>query len=48
MFAFLRRHQPQNPVLAVLYWVVAVAIAMALLFFAFYWLDNYLPGGGMF
>jgi hypothetical protein len=48
MFSFLRRHQPGSPVLAVLYWVVAVVLAVAALFFVFYWLDNFLPGGGMF
>jgi hypothetical protein len=48
MFAFLRRHQPRNPVLAVAYWVGATVIAVAVLFFVFYWLDNFLPGQGMF
>jgi hypothetical protein len=48
MFALLRRHQPRNPVLAVLYWVGATLLAVALLFVAFYYLDNFLPGQGMF
>jgi hypothetical protein len=48
MFAWLRRHQPRNAVLVVLYWVVAVAVAVAILFVIFYWLDNFLPGQGMF
>jgi hypothetical protein len=48
MFAWLRRHQPGNPFLAVLYWAMALAVALAALFVVFYWLDNYLPGQGMF
>jgi hypothetical protein len=48
MFAWLRRHQPRNVVLVVLYWLVAVAVALAILFVIFYWLDNFLPGQGMF
>jgi hypothetical protein len=48
MLGFLRRYQPQNPVLAILYWAVATLVALALLFVAFYFLDNCLPGQGMF
>jgi hypothetical protein len=48
MLGWLRRRQPQNPVLAVLFWTVATLIALAVLFVLFYWLDNYLPGQGMF
>jgi hypothetical protein len=48
MFAFLRRHQPRNPMLAVLYWVAATLVVLAVLFVAFYYLDNFLPGQGMF
>jgi hypothetical protein len=36
---FLRRFQPRNPVLAVLYWLVLVALAVAVLFAAFFALD---------
>ncbi len=48
MFGLLRRHQPGNPVLAALYWLVIVAAALAILFAVFWQLDNFLPGGGMF
>ncbi len=48
MLGWLRRLQPRNPVLAVLFWLVATLIALAALFVLFYWLDNYLPGQGMF
>jgi hypothetical protein len=36
----LRRHQPRNPVLAVLYWVLWLALAVAVLFVAFFFLDR--------
>jgi hypothetical protein len=48
MLGWLRRGQPRNPVLAVLFWMVATLIALVVLFVLFYWLDNYLPGQGMF
>ncbi|MGH2737752.1 MAG: hypothetical protein ACRDHH_02975 [Actinomycetota bacterium] len=48
MLGWLRRRQPRNPVLAVLFWMVATLVALAVLFVLFYWLDNYLPGQGMF
>jgi hypothetical protein len=48
MLGWLRRRQPRNPVLAVVFWIVATLIALAVLFVLFYWLDNYLPGQGMF
>jgi hypothetical protein len=48
MLGWLRRRQPRNPVLAVLFWMVATLIALVVLFVLFYWLDNYLPGQGMF
>jgi hypothetical protein len=48
MLGWLRRLQPGNPVLAVVFWLVATLIALAVLFVLFYWLDNYLPGQGMF
>jgi hypothetical protein len=48
MIGWLRRFQPVNPVLAVLYWMALTLVALAVLFVLFYWLDNYLPGQGMF
>jgi hypothetical protein len=48
MLGWLRRLQPRNPVLSVLFWLVATLVALAVLFVLFYWLDNYLPGQGMF
>ena len=48
MLGFLRRRQPRNPLLAVLFWGTATLIALAVLFVLFYWLDNFLPGQGMF
>lgn len=48
MLGWLRRLQPRNPALAVLFWIMATLIALAILFVLFYWLDNYLPGQGMF
>jgi hypothetical protein len=44
----LRRLGPRNPILAVLFWVVLAALLIALLFTAFWYLDRFLPGGGMF
>jgi hypothetical protein len=43
MLAFLRRYQPRNPALAVLFWLVVVAVALGILFVIFYFLDNLLP-----
>ncbi|HJV05605.1 MAG TPA: hypothetical protein VJ868_10130 [Actinomycetota bacterium] len=40
MIGFLRRLQPRNPVLAVLYWIVLVVLAVALLFAIFFLLDE--------
>jgi hypothetical protein len=48
MIGWLRRFQPVNTVLAVLYWMALTLVALAVLFVLFYWLDNYLPGQGMF
>ncbi|MGH2676035.1 MAG: hypothetical protein ACRDKA_00670 [Actinomycetota bacterium] len=48
MLGWLRRRQPRNPALAILYWAVATLVALAILFVLFYWLDNFLPGQGMF
>ncbi|HEV3475116.1 MAG TPA: hypothetical protein VG602_07105 [Actinomycetota bacterium] len=48
MFAWLRRHRPSNPWLAILYWAVVTLAALLGLFVIFYFLDDYLPGQGMF
>lgn len=48
MLRLLRRIGPRSPVLAMLFWVVAALAALTALFTAFYFLDRYLPGGGMF
>ncbi len=48
MFRLLRRYQPGNVALAVLYWTLLALVALVGLFFVFYSLDRYLPGGGMF
>ncbi|HZA60137.1 MAG TPA: hypothetical protein VE754_00460 [Actinomycetota bacterium] len=48
MIGFLRRRQPRNPFLAVVFWVLILAVTLGILFVAFYFLDNYLPGQGMF
>jgi hypothetical protein len=36
---FLRRFQPRNPVLAVVYWIVLLAAAAAVLFLVFFLID---------
>jgi hypothetical protein len=38
----LRRFQPRNPVLAVGYWLLWAAIAVAILFVLFFFLDSYI------
>ena len=44
MFAWLRRHQPTNVPLAVLYWTFLVAAAFTGLFLLFYYVvDPLLP-----
>jgi hypothetical protein len=48
MFRFLRRYQPKATALAVLYWTGISLGVLVVLFFAFYLLDGFLPGGGMF
>jgi hypothetical protein len=40
VIGFLRRFQPRNPVLAVLYWILLVVVAVALLFVIFFLLDE--------
>ncbi|MGH2739575.1 MAG: hypothetical protein ACRDH6_03710 [Actinomycetota bacterium] len=48
MFRFLRRFQPRNVVLAILYWVVLTIVALTAIFTIFFFIDDYLPGAGMF
>lgn len=48
MIGFLKRRAPRNVFLAGLYWLLWLAVATALLFVAFYFLDDYLPGAGQF
>ena len=48
MIGFLRKRQPGHPALAFLYWVAVVVVVLAALFTAFWFLDAYLPGEGMF
>jgi hypothetical protein len=44
MFAWLRRHQPRNVFLAVLYWTVLTLAAFTVLFLIFYYVvDPLLP-----
>ena len=40
MIGFLRRLQPRHPVLAVLYWMLLVVLAVAVLFGIFFLLDE--------
>lgn len=40
MIGFLRRFQPRNPALAVLYWLALLAAAVAVLFGLFFLLDS--------
>ncbi|MGH2682077.1 MAG: hypothetical protein ACRDIX_02450 [Actinomycetota bacterium] len=47
MVPFLGRFQPRGLLLAVLYWVLVVLVLLAVLFAAFFYLDNFLPGQGM-
>ena len=42
MLGWLRRLQPRNPVLAVLFWLVAMLIALAALFVIFFLVDDLL------
>lgn len=43
MLGWLRRRQPRNLVLAVLYWVAVVVVAFAALMLIFFQLDRFLP-----
>ena len=48
MIKFLRRRQPRHLALAALYWVAIFVVVLTVLFIAFYFLDDYLPGSGQF
>jgi hypothetical protein len=48
MFGFLRRIQPRSRILSAIYWVLLLVAALAGLFVLFFYLDNFLPGQGMF
>jgi hypothetical protein len=48
MIGFLRRRQPQNILLRILYWLVVLAAVLGVLFVIFYFADDLLPGQGMF
>jgi hypothetical protein len=48
MVPLLGRFRPRNPFLAALYWIVVVIALLAVLFALFFFLDDYLPGQGMF
>lgn len=48
MIGFLRRRSPANPALAVLYWLALAVTTVTAVFIAFWYLDRYLPGAGMF
>ena len=43
MIGWLRRRQPDRPVLAVLYWVLLAAVLVAVLAVLFFQLDRLLP-----
>lgn len=44
----LRRLGPRRPFLAVILWVALGAMLLTALFAAFWYLDRFLPGEGMF
>ena len=48
MFGLLRRHQPTNVLLAILYWAVILAVTLVALFALFTVAERFLPGGGQF
>jgi hypothetical protein len=43
MLAWLRRRQPRNVALAILYWLVLVVVTLAVLALIFFQLDRLLP-----
>ncbi len=48
MLRLLRRVTPRNPFLATILWLAIVIGLLVGLFFAFFYLDRFLPGSGMF
>ena len=46
MFSLLRRYQPRNPLLAVIYWLVFSTAALILVLIGYYYLDKVVPQGG--
>lgn len=48
MFGLLRRHQPTNILVAVLYWTLIAVVALVALFALFTVAERFLPGGGQF
>jgi hypothetical protein len=48
MVPFFGRFQPRTPLLAAVYWVLVVVVLLGLLSAVFFFLDDYLPGQGMF
>ncbi len=49
MIGFLRRYQPHNPLLAVVYWLLVVVVVVVGLGVLFFYLDSVFElGGGMF
>ena len=46
MLGLIRRHQPKNPVLAIVYWVVFAAVTLTVILIGYYWLDKVVPQGG--
>jgi hypothetical protein len=46
MFGLLRRHQPGNVLLAVLYWALVAVVALVALFAVFTLAERFLPGAG--
>ena len=43
MLAWLRRRQPRQPVLAVLYWLMLIVLTLAALTLIFFQVDRLLP-----
>ena len=46
MFKLLRRYQPKNRPLAVLYWVFFTAATLVAILVGYYFLDKIVPQGG--
>ena len=43
MFAWLRRRQPRQPVLAILYWLALIVVSLVVLGLLFFQCDRFLP-----